>query len=119
MKILAENLNLKTVYADYQACNVQATQYAVGGLAIQIFGEDGERILTASVFIEGKTEKIQPYQFYSKDWSENEGIVAWLKDQGIVTGTGRYVRTGFCESELLELTKDYRAIIEVNDETAD
>ena len=112
MKVLAENLNLKTVYADYQNCQVQATQYAAGGLAIQLFAEDGERILTASVFIEGKTEKILPYQFYSKDWSENEGVVEWLKKAEIVTGTGRYVKTGFCEAELLELSPKYRKIID-------
>lgn len=120
MKVLAENLNLKTVYADYPNCQVQATQYAAGGLVIQLFAEDGERILTASVFIENWSDKLQPYQFYSKDWSENEGVVEWLKEQEIVTGTGRYVRAGFCDSELLELTKNYRAIVEArDDETAD
>lgn len=119
MKVLAENLAVKTKYADEHGCSVQAAEYVNGGLAIQLHTEDGERMLTASVFIEGRSDKLLPFQFYSKDWSENEGVVEWLKQSGIATGTGRYVQTGFCEAELLELTAKYRKIIEANDEVTD
>ena len=119
MKVLAENLTVKTKYADEQGCSVQAAEYVNGGLAIQLYTADGERMLTASVFIEGRSEKLLPFQFYSKDWSENEGVVEWLKQAEIVTDTGRYVQTGFCEAELLELTPKYRKIIEANDEGID
>ena len=112
MKVLAENLTVKTKYADEQGCSVQAAEYVNGGLAIQLHTADGERMLTASVFIEGRSEKLLPFQFYSKDWNENEGVVEWLKKAEIVTGTGYYVKTGFCEAELLELSPKYRKIID-------
>ena len=76
MKVIAENLTVKTKYADEQGCSVQAAEYVNGCLAIQLHTADGERMLTASVFIEGRSDKLLPFQFYSKDWSDNEGVVS-------------------------------------------
>lgn len=119
MKVLAENLTVKTKYADEQGCSVQAAKYVNGGLAIMLRTADGQQMLTASVFIKHHSEKLLPFQFYSKNWSENEGVVELLKKAEIVTGTGRYVKTGFCKAELLELAPKYRRIIEAKDESTD
>ena len=42
MKVLAENLTVKTKYADEQGCSVQAAEYVNGGLAIQLHTEGEE-----------------------------------------------------------------------------
>ena len=112
MKIIASNLQVKTKYVNEHGCYLQADKYKLGGLALALHSNCGERLLTASVYIDGATCNLNDFEFYSKDWSENEGIVAWLKKAGIVDGTGCKVRTGFCESERLRLTDKYKRLLE-------
>lgn len=64
--------------------------YATGGTAL-IFVckcEDAEDVyepfMTASVNFEERP--LPPAQIWVKDWAENEGILEWMRQEGILTG---------------------------------
>jgi hypothetical protein len=64
-----------------------------------------EGIATASVNL--PDFPIGPHQVFVKDWSENEGMLVWLVENGIVRDTGEVVPTGYVLANLCELTPDY------------
>ncbi len=77
------------------------TQYAAGGLAVELLAEDGEPYARLSVNLEGLT--LPAHQFAVKTWSENEEISKAARRSGLFSDTGGRVSTGFVTAEIWEL----------------
>jgi hypothetical protein len=49
--------------------------------------------------------KLAKNEILIKDWSENEGVLQTLVENGIVKDTGKTVKTGFVNAHVCELLK--------------
>ncbi len=58
----------------------------------------------------GRAIPQEPDTFYAKDYSENEGVVDALIEQGFAVRTGHYVEGGFATFPLLRLTEKGRQL---------
>lgn len=87
-------------------------RYGSGELAIQIFTEDGQPQLKATVSLMASgADDPGTYGCWIKDWSENEGIAEALVKSGIVALTGKSFKTGFVEAKHAILTPAGRAAL--------
>lgn len=83
--------------------------YAAGGIALELF-EDGEPYMTASTCI----PNLEDEEIAIKDYSENEGILDILMEQGVITPPHRFQSSGYvivpiCKLQLAEDTPIYLA----------
>ena len=63
--------------------------------------ETGEPLLVASVLVEGR-KSVEGHVFL-KDYGGNEGVEEVFLDEGLVTDTGDFVRSGFATIGLFKL----------------
>ena len=72
-----------------------------GRTAITVIDEDGEDLLVATVNI--SEESLEEGETVIKDYSENEGILAFLIDNEIVSKPVRTIRTGFTQCQVVKI----------------
>lgn len=84
--------NLK--YKNYD-CVLRSSRYNYGGgIALQLFdANDGELISVCTVNL--PEEELGENEVFIKDYSENEGMVNFLVNEGIIELTGETVQSGF------------------------
>jgi hypothetical protein len=96
-------LQYRSKYGSYQVI-LQKNSYSNGRLAIQLIdAEDGEPVAIATVNL--PEHELAPDEVFIKDWSENDGMVEFLVENGIVEYTGRRVPTGYTSAAVCRLLK--------------
>lgn len=67
--------------------------------------ETGESVATASVNIVDydMSEESAKYHTFIKDWSENQGMLKALTEQGVIKETGIFWQTGFVSAHLVKV----------------
>ena len=82
----------QTPYGDSLQINIVKSKYGNGHNKIQMMdAEDGIPYATASVSVPDLTEE----EVGVKDYSENEGVLAFLLENNIVEPPHRFVQSGF------------------------
>lgn len=77
-------------------------KYNNGRTALQLMdAEDYQPVATCTVNL--PDEKLEEDEAFIKDWSENEGILEWLKTQGIVEEVIGQAQTGFVQAPKVKL----------------
>ena len=96
---------LKTKYTSERNAKLRISSYSNNNrLAMQIFGEQGEPILTATVNL--PDQELPEGHVFIKDRDENEGLLTALVAAKIVEDTGRRGRSGFCEYPMCKVLID-------------
>lgn len=85
-------ITVNTKYIKDTEAVVYAKLYGNGSTALLISDLNGERLFTATVALE---ETPQKGFVFIKDWSENEGVLQCLIDQGVIRQPVREIKTGF------------------------
>lgn len=73
-------------------------------IAIQAVDEDGCPAFTATVNLPDET--IQPDEAFIKDYGENQGVLAFLHETGVIVEIVRFVRSGYVNIPLCKLNMD-------------
>lgn len=68
-------------------------RYSNGRLALRLFAVIGEPVATATVNI--PEADLADGEILVKDYSENEGMLAFLEENGLVEDTGRVISSGY------------------------
>lgn len=88
--------------------NVEFARYARKQVAILILSEDGDKVATSTVNLEGWDVSDPPEGFvHIKNWSENEGMVEALEKAGVIERPFKSIFGGWncsCEAILAKLT---------------
>ena len=87
---------------------VDLLEYANGGTAIVLKSYETEfdyweDYSIASVFIEGHSEYLEKKKVFIKDYSENEGVLNFLQQNGIVGPVIDTLNNGFVDVYLVEI----------------
>lgn len=89
-------------YKDYN-CLVEISSY-IDNYRPAIFlrdADDGEVITTATINL--PEESLNEGEVFIKNYSENEGILDWLINEGIVENTGREVESGYVKIPVVRI----------------
>lgn len=88
--------------------NVVKTTYPAGDATalLLIDADDGSPVTTASINVAGTSEDLLKDKIVLKTYSENEGLLALLEDEGIVEHTGRSMQTGYETSPVVRLIRE-------------
>ena len=113
MKELAARLILDTPFGGKAPVRVLFDRYRQTNYpALVLVSDDGihEPIATATCNLT-VDPPLKPFEFFCKDWSENEGMADWLIEQGIATDTGRSAVSGFVLASIMIFTPEYQTKI--------
>lgn len=96
-------MTFKNRFRSYRNCRFVATRYCDNGnLALLIENDEDGQIAVCSV---NPWESVDNGRLAVKDYSENAGMVDFLKGEGIVRGNPVYtIPSGFIEIPVYELT---------------
>lgn len=85
-------------------------EYENGRIALELIdAEDYQPVAMCTVNL--PQERLQEGEAFIKNWSENTGMLEWLKTQGIIKEVLGYVRTGFVTAPKVKL--DMKKIIKL------
>ena len=93
-------MELTLPYATYEDCSVVQCPYQNGRPAL-IIQQNGEQLLKASVNM--PDDEIPDGYVCIKDWSENEGVLYFLTDNGIVDSPEYFIQSGYCSVAVCKL----------------
>ena len=85
----------------YNNIDLYKREYRDCSTAIELLFEDGERLATATSWIEG----LQEGEVAIKDYSENEGMYHQLVEFGVIQPAHRYGRSGFIQFPICRLAE--------------
>lgn len=87
-----------------EVLTIVTSTYETGGLAIQIFAEDGP-YATLSTNFPGVSERLPEGVFYLKDWSENAPIANFLIEERLIIPVPEHdpIVSGFIMAEAFRL----------------
>lgn len=105
--MLPKQLKGTVEFAGFE-CVVYETTYPAGG-ATAIYLEDvadGAHVATATINVEGVSEKLPASQALIKNYSGHEGMMDALIRAGLVQDTGRRVPTGYVTVPVARLLYD-------------
>jgi len=89
-------------YGEYEI-DIKMSKYGNGQNRMEFIDkEDGFSVLVASVAID---ENISSDEIAIKDYSENEGVLKFLMEKGIVSSPLKYFNSGFVRIPLCKLMK--------------
>lgn len=97
---MSELLYFHGKYSDY-GVRLKLGKYGNGALAISAVDGDGCPAFTATTCLWG--EKIAADEAFIKDYAENEGVLAFLREHHIVTDIVRWVRSGYVDIPLCKI----------------
>lgn len=83
-----------------EECTIEFQQYAEGGVAMQLWSDDGP-MGKATVCIPGYP--LGENQVIIKDYAENAGMLKALVDAGIVRDTGKVAPSGYVVGNVCDL----------------
>ena len=84
-------------------------EYPNGRLAIVLVDPDfGECWAVATVNL--PEVHLEKDEIIVKDWSENEGMLAFLVDNGLVEDTGKTAATGYATANIVKVTDKLKEI---------
>jgi hypothetical protein len=98
--------------ATYINCEVyfQLHRYVVGAVAIaMVDAATGEPVAKVTVNIPGV--ELGDDEILVKDYAENEGMLDWLLESGLVEHTGRAVSTGHVTVSVVRLTDRFKQLL--------
>ena len=91
-------------------CRLYIAHYSDGNTALSMYDtEDGSAIACVSINLVDDDGNVEPELLedraliYLKDYSENEGMLDLLIEEGIVERTGRYRQSGYIEAPLVRI----------------
>lgn len=87
------------------AGNLYVDEYLSGGTKLFV-GTSKTEGLTASVYLEGETEKLPSNEVYLKDYSENKGMVEALVAAGVVRLTDKSLSSEYVHFQHAEIIGD-------------
>ncbi len=91
-------------YGEYEI-DIKMSKYTNGQHRMDFIDiEDGFPVLVASVSIQ---ENISSDEMAIKDYSENEGVLKFLMEKGIVSSPLKYFNSGFVRIPLCKLMKHF------------
>jgi hypothetical protein len=91
-------------YGEYEI-DIKMSKYTNGQHRMDFIDiEDGFPVLVASVSIQ---ENISSDEIAIKDYSENEGVLKFLMEKGIVSSPLKYFNSGFVRIPLCKLMKHF------------
>lgn len=93
---------LNAKYAKCKKPKLVWDRYQMGGTALQIT-DNGEDIATASVYV----GPVPAGYIAIKDYSENEGILAWLIENEIVLQPKQYIPSGYVMIPICKILVHY------------
>lgn len=94
---------LKTPYAEYSV-NISKRRYPNGRTSLQIIdAEDGCPVMTATTNV--PEIELAENEIIIKNYSENEGVLEFLQENGIVGKVKREVGIGFVSVPVVDLLK--------------
>ena len=95
---------MKTVQFQRWNCAIKKEMYKNGVTALVLYDvNDGEEVLTATVNLpEYQLQEAKDDLTFIKNWSENEGILECLVENGIVENLHMPVPTGFVMADLVK-----------------
>jgi hypothetical protein len=80
-------------------CNLYQDKYVNGRIALLLIdADDGEPVSTCTVNTDD-----DPNLVLIKDYSENEGMLAFLVNEGVVKDTGKRVASGYITIPIVEI----------------
>ena len=97
---------MRTVQFKDWRCKLYLASYSDGNTALSMYDtEDGSAIACVSLnLVPVEPELLDDRALiYLKDYSENEGMLDLLIDEGIVERTGRYRQSGYIEAPLVRI----------------
>lgn len=90
-----------TKYVKDEQAFIKPGYYSDGSVALRANTFIGEQLFTATVALEGRVP--EPGNVFIKNWSENEGVLECLIDQGIISEPIATHPTGFTEAHECKL----------------
>lgn len=94
-------LALKTPYDEYDVI-IQRKRYSNGRLALEIIDvEDGCPVMVATVNI--PEANLKPDEVIIKNYSENEGVLEFLIENGIVSEPVRHIPSGWVTFPIVKI----------------
>ena len=90
----------KTVQFLGEECTIEWQQYAEGGVAMQLWCEEGP-MGKATVCMPGY--KLKDNEVIIKDYAENSGMLKALVEAGVVRDTGEVAPSGYIVGNVCEL----------------
>ena len=97
-------MEIKTRYINEPNARAAIFYYPNNRPAIVIFSPSGDRLLTATINM--PDVYLEPNEVIIKNYSENEGILESLINNGIVKLSGRLISTGFTNCEICTIIKE-------------
>ena len=107
---------MRTVQFKNWRCRLYLASYSDGNTALSMYDtEDGSAIACVSLnLVPVEPELLDDRALiYLKDYSENEGMLDLLIDEGIVERPGRYRQSGYIEAPLVRII-DPELVAEIN-----
>lgn len=102
-----KTFTLNTRYLKPHKAKLSYLRYADGNPCIHILGADsGNVLMTATTNVEGY-KSLAKNRILVKNWSENEGLLDCLEEQGIIRRTGYEVPAGFVTAIECELLPEW------------
>jgi len=100
-------VHLKTRYVDEKVSFV-CGWYHDGSMAIRALSGYGEVVMTITVCVD---EPAPEGHIWVKSWSENEGILEWLIENGFVIDSDIIRPVNFVNVHLCELTEKFTKLL--------
>jgi hypothetical protein len=96
-----KTLALKTPHAEYNV-DIRRKRYSNGRLALEIIDvEDGCPVMMATVNI--PEANLKPDEVIIKNYSENEGVLEFLIENGIVSEPVRHISSGWVTCPIVKI----------------
>ena len=90
---------MKTIRFREWDCSIEFFSYSNGRMAIQLSDVyDGSAIATATINV--PEIQLEDREVVIKDYSENEGLLDCLVENGVVIKTGKQVQLGFVTCDI-------------------
>lgn len=83
--------------------NLRFQEYSQGGTCIRLVTTTGSPVATATVHL--PTIDLAKDEVAIKDYSENEGVLDFLVENGIVSSPVRWVQSGYVKIHICKLLK--------------
>ncbi len=97
-------MKIKIKYGEYDNCSLHFFKYINGQQGLAIQDEYGHSLINVTKYLFGQL--ISKNQILIKNYSENEGILKCLIEQGIIADTSITVQSGYVDLHICELLID-------------
>ncbi len=102
----------EVTYKDYDDAKLYLTRFAEKELPVLFIGdEESQEIYTICNLNPGNNYTLLPFEFAIKNYSENEGMLDWLMENGFVEAPYDIYPSGWVEVPVCRATPKLKGII--------